>query len=379
MESDGVVFRAHTNRPRAPGPLLVEVPDTEKDALDSGYESSLPDDIQYTIMEQFVARDPRTALRLASASSHQAAMLETLRDRLADGDLVSQRHIDSPSTAADHVRASLALGRHSGHVDQRATLAGIAQCLMEAFARLLFDEAEPMYERLPGTPDPAHVVERIGGDPRLGTVLDRVAAWYAWITTAYNDPFAGQPPDPISWLIDIDPDLAGHGGGGHFDMDTVDVWRRSMLDPVTVIAIGSQETDEEPGDSDGVDDVAGDIDNTIPLWVFSGSDGARRLAALLGGLVAPSDLVSWQRSHDDGRVRAILESADARARLMDNIDDAVEACLEGPCADPSGTGRLRLPPFTWLFDMRLFLVAVPDAMVLMASLWSPVIEGDLLA
>lgn len=379
MEPDFVVVRGRADRPPASGPLLLTVPGTQKEALDSGYESALPDDIQYTIMERFVAQDPRTALRLASASPHQAGMLESLRDRLADSDLVSQRRTDSPPTAADHVRASLALARHSDRVDRRAVLAGVAQCLMEAFARFLFDDPDPMYERLPGTPDPARVVERIGDDPRLGTVLDRVAAWYAWITTAYDDPFAGQPPDPISWLIDIDPDLAGHGGGGHFDMDIVDAWRRSMLDPDTVIAIGSQETDDKSDDSDGGDDVAIDIEGMIPLWAFSGSDGARRLAGLLGGLVASSDLVSWQRGHDDGGVRAVLQSADARARLLDNIDDAVEARLEGPCADPPGTGRLRLPPFTWLFDTRLFLVAAPDVIVLMASLWSPVIEGDLLA
>ncbi|WBR14541.1 hypothetical protein pkur_cds_366 [Pandoravirus kuranda] len=347
-----------------------------------GYESALPDDIQYGIMERFVVHDPRTALRLASASPRQAAMLESFRDRLIDADAMLQRRDDSPSTAADHVRASLALARRSGRIDRRAVLAGVAQCLMEAFARLLLEYPDPAYERLLGTPDPAGVVERVAKDPRLGGALDRVAAWYAWITSPYDDPFAGQPPDPISWLIDIDPDLAGHGGGGHFDRDTVETWRQSMRDPDAVIAIGSWDANEgfdtAAGSVKGIDGIDG-IDGAIPLWAFHGPDGARRLAALLGGSVTPLDLVTWSRGHDDGRVRATLESRDAEMRLVDTIDDAVAARLEGPCADPSGSGRLGLPPFSWLFDMRFFLVAAPDATVLMASLWSPVIEADLLS
>lgn len=373
------VFRAQSDNPFAPGFLPATTLAAERHTPESGYESALPDDIQYGIMERFVARDPLMALRLASASPHQAAMLESFRDRLANADIMSQRRVDSPSTAADHVRASLALSRRSNRVDERAVLAGIAQCLMEAFARLLLDDPDPAYERLPGEPDPARVVERVGADPRLGTALDRVAAWYAWITAPYNDPFAGQPPDSISWLIDIDPDLAGHGGGGHFDRDTVDMWRQSMRDPDAVIVIGSQESDKEHDTAADNGYDVGDIDDAIPLWAFHGSDGARRLAALLGGSVTPSDLVMWHRGRDDGHVRDTLESRDAERRLIDTIDDAVAARLEGPCADPSGTGRLGLPPFAWLFDMHFFLVAAPDAMVLMASLWSPVIERDLLS
>nr|UDO47449.1 hypothetical protein [Pandoravirus massiliensis] len=381
------LFGAQPNSPTAQEPPIPNV--EEKDPYATGYESTLPDDIQYSIMQHFVVQDPSTALRLASSSHRQAAMLETFRDRLVGADSVLRQRANSSSTAGDHVRASLALARHSDDVGRRATLAGVARCLMEAFARLLLDGSDSVYERLPGAPNVAQVVDRVGTDPRLGGALGRVAAWYAWITAAYNDPFAGQPPDPISWLIDTDPDLAGHGGGGHFDMDAVDMWRQSMRDDSdAVIAIGSQEeptaVDDKQGgqfrgDNDNADVGDNDIDSVVPLWVFHGADGARRLAVLFGNSVAPSDLMAWQRRNDDGRIRAVLESANAEARLIGNINNAVAARLAGPCADPSGTGRLTLPPFTWLFDMRFFLVAAPDAMVLMASLWSPIIERDLLA
>jgi hypothetical protein len=340
------------------------------------------------IMRDLAERDPSAALALAATSRRQTSLAEALRGILARQSLLGG---SCTATATDYLRASLALGgvRHSHHttadvygrsggVPLRAAsarnteIAGVVMCLLEAYARFLLADPDSADERVLG---PGEEADHNGSDlvarvaARLGqhSPLARVAAWYEWTVAPYRDPFSRHAPGVVAWLIETDP--IASGGDGHFDRDLVDQHRRLLDDPQRSIAIG-------PVGGDLIDDPI-KIQQLTTLFVFRGESGARRLSRLLSNVVSPGDLLSWWSGYiDGGGIRAAIRSPDAYWGLLRGIDRGVRLRLRGRCGDPANSGRLALPAFTSLFEVSApHIVAAPDALVLMANVWSPGVEA----
>jgi hypothetical protein len=235
----------------------------------------------------------------------------------------------------------------------------VVLCMMEAYATFLFSHEssaesrglEPaIVSRDLNTIRPGiDLVRRIAASPRLGSLRDRAAAWYQWITTPSYDPRTAV--GPIGYLFSMSP---GFYGDGHASLDDVDVLARQLAR--RGIEVGSQ-------------GVASPIPPTVqPLFYIKGADDRLRFADdALGGLVSADQLAAWTRG--DPTMLAVLTSRKAYAALRHFVDRRVHRyATEGCAARP-------LPNFTDLFAMRFYMVPVLGDIVLAGTIESPVVEA----
>ncbi|AVK76053.1 hypothetical protein pneo_cds_446 [Pandoravirus neocaledonia] len=146
----------------------------QREAALAPYEEVFPGELQSAIMRYLIGADPRTAIALGGASASQAALLMDEAERAARRR--AQRTAGARQEASageDYVRARAAFGG-----DPRDAPLATALCLMEAFARFLF-ETDREQKSLAERADVPVVAARHprGGLARRPTV-DTAASWW---------------------------------------------------------------------------------------------------------------------------------------------------------------------------------------------------------
>ncbi|WBR14577.1 hypothetical protein pkur_cds_402 [Pandoravirus kuranda] len=139
------------------------------------YEEALPTEVQCAIMVHLADSDPKSALRMASTSRQQANVLHSLRSRLAAANTLLVAVDNVVPTAADYLRAHVALGARDPH-------GSVLLWLLEAFVRFLFSEpCARLCSHVHDDRSGAHTIDCVADDPSLGDVRRRVRAWYQWL------------------------------------------------------------------------------------------------------------------------------------------------------------------------------------------------------
>ncbi|WBR14574.1 hypothetical protein pkur_cds_399 [Pandoravirus kuranda] len=150
------------------------------------YECVIAVELQCAVSWHLVECDPRSALNLAAASRQQAMVLASLLPRLARTCHFLDVAAGATPTAADYVRACVALGGCDPH-------SAVLMRLLEGLARFLFSSPEWSHwrgidERYHSAPGPRDAglclfpIDNIINDPSLGSARNRAREWYKWFT-----------------------------------------------------------------------------------------------------------------------------------------------------------------------------------------------------
>ena len=195
-------------------PHKAKVPRGERmpNGLGLAYEETLPAELQHAVMCYLANVDPKAAVRLASTSKRQAAVLESLLPRLVREDRFLVAVEDVVPTAGDYLRARAAVGDIDPHV-------AVLAMLLEAFVRFLFSFDDWLRWRAVDYcsvadaggrwcvgHDPDHnIIDGVIADLSLGDARGRAQAWYRWLTTPLPPSGKGDrrtvesPADQVFW------------------------------------------------------------------------------------------------------------------------------------------------------------------------------------
>jgi hypothetical protein len=336
------------------GPHISSAADRLVESDQSEYEERVPLDVQDAIMRRLIATDPQSALGLAGASTRQASLL---RDRI---ERARQRALpetlpdigQAPGARGDYVRARTAFGG-----DPRDAPLAIALCLMEAFARFLFDYdaayrlalrerarsgrglsgltdfVRPPTQEYPFLYD-SRLVDQVASDPRLGNLRDRARAWYQWINTTAHD-------GPIQALIE---EYAGPLD--RYSALPARPLRRARHGTLLGETIGNRFQPKVLG-------------LAVSRRAFEGPELPARIR---------EDL---PRPYLASFYRAIPGFGE---RPEDFLNAGVRRYLRGPCALVASEAPLAMPDFTRVFDVQFIIETYAHHETLFATIRSPAIE-----
>ncbi|AVK76041.1 hypothetical protein pneo_cds_434 [Pandoravirus neocaledonia] len=339
------------------------------------YECVIAVELQCAVSWHLVECDPQSALRLAAASRQQAMVLDSLLPRLAHACHFLKVAEGATPTAADYVRACVALGGR----DARAT---VLSRLMEGLVRLLF--SQPLWARWRGigeqlrtVPDPCGTgvslfpIDDVIADSRLGSVRSRAREWYKWLTAGPTDRSHGCRRDTCL----VDTVFLDHTNGRSSGLPGFD----------RAFAVSTRENGRHRWVQLGVGPVPIVPDAAhlvVPFGLHGrGALSLNELAAIVGfdDCYNYDHISSWQarasfgamQMDADGDIEALLASDGARDAMSDAISSAVGNYTRGVDERLVRSGPLRLPRFADAFAPRLYLVPCHWAVFLAVDMSTP--------